>query len=115
MTPMRIAGLVLFTALFAAPVLAQQDSIQTQPQPHVPVPLKGEGPQAVPVAPEPQFPAFESLVKHGPDGKVIRLEGVMDILAFHRNPLIDAKTLDAIKPSVVNWLADVDQLAIDNL
>lgn len=99
---------VLVASLLSVPVLAQE-------QPHVPVPLKGEGPQGVVVPPAPETPAFESLVKRGPDGKVMRLEGVMDIVAFSRNKLIDAKTIEAMKPVVLNWIADVDQLAIDNL
>ncbi len=106
-----VTGSLVLLAMFAgAPALAQQAE-----QPHTPVPLKGEGPQAVPMPAAPELPAFESLVKKGPDGKVVRIEGVMDIIAFGRNKLIDAKTIETIKPAVLNWMADVDQLAIDNL
>jgi len=79
------------------------------------VPVKGEGPQANVISATPPTPAFESLAKKGPDGKVIALEGCADILAFERNSLIDAATKERIKPAILNWLADVDQLAIDNL
>lgn len=99
-------SLLLATLVLSAPVLAQD-----QPG----VPLKVEGPTSVSIAPTPPQPTFTSLAKKGPDGKVIRLEGVVDIAAFAVNPLIDAATLERIRPAVLEWIADVDQLAIDNL
>lgn len=70
---------------------------------------------APPLPPPPATPAFEPLAKKGPDGKIVRLEGVVDILAFERNKLIDEATRQKMKPAILNWIADVDQLAIDNL
>lgn len=78
-----------------------------------------DSPGVLPVAPvqpaQPQMPPFDRMAKLGPDGKVIKLEGVLDILAIPRNNLIDAATRERIRPYVQNWLAEVDQLAIDNL
>lgn len=99
-------ALLFATLALSAPVLAQD-----QPG----VPLKVEGPTSVSIAPTPPQPTFTSLAKKGPDGKVMRLEGVVDIAAFAVNPLIDAATLARIRPAVLEWIADVDQLAIDNL
>lgn len=106
---------VLLATLMCGTALAQETPQGDQAQPHTPVPLKGEGPQAVQLPPAPELPAFESLVKRGPDGKVIRLEGMMDIIAFSRNKLMDTETINKIRPAVQSWLSDVDQLAIDNL
>jgi len=78
-----------------------------------------QGPQhtipPAPAAPMPQLPPFDRLAKLGPDGKVIRLEGILDILAIPRNALVDDATRARISPLVQTWMADVDQLAIDNL
>src|SRR5687768_1476502 len=71
--------------------------------------------QAQPLQAVPQLPPFDRLAKLGPDGKVIRIEGVLDIMAIPRNTLIDQATREKIRPLVKNWVADVDQLAIDNL
>jgi len=80
-----------------------------------PVPIKGEGPQAIKVPPTPQLPPFQSLVKRDDKGKIIPIEAVSDIVAFERNTLLPPEALESIKPAVLNWLADVDQLAIDNI
>jgi hypothetical protein len=102
--------------LMALSVLALGSSASAQADAaHQPVPMKGEGPQAVQMPPTPQMPAFETLAKKGPDGKIVALETVSDIAAFERNKLIPAAALDSIKPAILNWLADVDQLAIDNI
>ena len=82
---------------------------------HAPVPAKTEGPTAAPDAPAAAPPPFQSLAKKGPDGKVIRVEGVVDLLAFEQNVHTPPAVRESIKPAVLNWIADVDQLAIDNL
>ncbi len=78
-------------------------------------PIKVNPPSGGPVVAPPPAPQFESLAKKGPDGKIIQLEGVVDILAFDNNKLIDQATRERCKPFILAWLADVDQLAIDNL
>jgi hypothetical protein len=100
-TLMVLAGMIPAT-LAGAQVLQQQ-------------PTKGGPPVPVAVPAAPAAPEFESLAKKGPDGKVIRLEGVVDIMAFDKNKLMDDATREKMKPAIQNWLADVDQLAIDNL
>lgn len=102
---MKIAPCIAAT-LLAVPAFAQDQA---------PVPMKIEGPSAVSIAPTPPPPSFTSLAKKGEDGKVIRIEGVVDIAAFAVNSKIDAATLARIRPAVLEWIADVDQLAIDNL
>jgi hypothetical protein len=58
---------------------------------------------------------FDRLAKLGPDGKITRIDGVLDILAIPRNTFIDQATRDRIRPLVKTWQEEVDQLAIDNL
>jgi hypothetical protein len=60
-------------------------------------------------------PPFARLAELGPDGKVKKIDGILDIMAIPRNPTVDDATRERIRPLVKNWLADVDQLAIDNL
>lgn len=60
-------------------------------------------------------PKFDSLIRKGPDGKIIQFEGVVDAYALLRNPLIDDATRERARPMIEDWAADVNQLAIDNL
>jgi hypothetical protein len=60
-------------------------------------------------------PPFDRLAKLGPDGKIVRIEGILDILAIPRNAYVDTATRERIRPLVQTWMAEVDQLTIDNL
>lgn len=60
-------------------------------------------------------PPFDRLAKLGPDGKVVRIDGMLDILAIQRNPLVDQATRERIRPVVMAWVSDIDRLTIDNL
>lgn len=113
MKPLMLMTLSVFALSSVAAAQAPADAPHDHT--HQPVPFKGEGPQAVKVPPPPQFPAFDSLAKKGPDGKILPIETVSDIAAFERNKLITPAVLESAKPVILNWLADVDQLAIDNL
>jgi hypothetical protein len=102
MTTLRTTGVLALLALCSAAV-GQQGQ-----------PMVGGGQPAAAVQGQAQ-PAFESLAKPGPDGKIQRLSGILDILALRVNPLVDAATLDKVRPLVKEWMTDVDQIAIDNL
>ncbi len=58
---------------------------------------------------------FDSLVQLDANGKVIPLEGVIDICSLHRNPTIDNATWQKVTPVLVEWMSDVDRSVIDNL
>lgn len=96
---------------------AQPPAAPTTPPPPPPPPSKAQpinGPGLVPV-PLPVNPPFARLGEMGPDGKIKRVDGILDILAIQRNSLIDDATREKIRPLVKAWMADVDQLTIDNL
>ncbi len=58
---------------------------------------------------------FEPLAGRDANGKVVRLEGVLDLMALHRNPLVDEATWQKATPVLVEWMEDVDRSVIDNL
>ncbi len=60
-------------------------------------------------------PPFTRLAELGPDGKIIRVDGNLDLLAMPRNTFVDQACRDRVRPIVKAWMADVDQLTIDNL
>lgn len=65
--------------------------------------------------PQMQLPPFESMVVRGADGKIVRIDRQLDLMALQRNVLIDDTTREKIRPVIREWLADLDQLVIDNL
>ena len=119
---MKTVRSMLYAALFlASPAFGQatdphagHDHSKEQPAPGQPV-------QAVPIPAQPaqppvvNLPPWDRLAKLGPDGKVVRVEGILDVLAIPRNNFIDAATRERIRPMVMSWMAEVDQLTIDNL
>ncbi len=109
---MKIARLVagLAGVLIMVPgVLARQDGHDHAAPPASPVqPPSG-------VAPNPGEVKFETMVRHDSDGKIVRFEGVVDIMALHRNPTIDAATWDKMSPHIKDWVGDMDRAVIDNL
>jgi hypothetical protein len=109
-----IRRLPLLAGLLMAPVALAQDADATKPVvvQEAPVLFRQANP---PAAAQPVLPPFESLVVRGPDGKVKRIEVQLDLLAMHRNVLIDESTRERILPVVREWILDLDQLVIDNL
>jgi hypothetical protein len=105
----------LLAGLLIAPVALAQDA-DAPAQPIVvqesPVVFRQANPQA---AQQAALPPFESMVVRGPDGKVKRIEAQLDLLALHRNVLVDDATRERIRPVLHEWIADLDQLVIDNL
>jgi hypothetical protein len=118
---MKTIRIALCAGLLLAPLAAAQETqTHTLPDgtthshtnpPGQPVDIQ----QPIPQQAVPQLPPFDRMAKLGPDGKVIRLEGILDIMALPRNALIDDAARAKIRPLVQAWIADVDQLAIDNL
>lgn len=110
------AGL-LFAPLAAAQTVTRVNpdgSTQTIP-PGGAAPMVVPPPAMQPVQTPLPPPPFDRLAKLGPDRKIIRVDGILDILAIPRNKLVDQATRDRIRPLVQAWMADVDQLVIDNL
>jgi hypothetical protein len=115
---MKATRLTVLALLMSAAAAVGQELKQAPPGQPGPVAPPKPAPAAQPMPAQPVAPTtpqFDPIAKKGPDGKVIRVEGVVDILAFDKNEKIDAATREKIKPVILNWLADVDQLAIDNL
>jgi hypothetical protein len=110
------------TALLAAAMLIPAASAQDSKAPAKAGP-GAQAPKAVVLPPgngqalpaQPQLPKFESLATKGRDGKVVRIEGILDIIALARNPLVDEATRTRIRPLVKEWLDEIEMLAIDNL
>ena len=98
------------------PATGKTTVIQPPPAKAEQPPTKGIGPikplQPMPVAINPPFARLAQL---GPDGKIIRVDGNLDLLAMPRNTFIDQACRDRVRPIVKAWMADVDQLMIDNL
>lgn len=109
----RLAVAVVALAVVTGGVYGQPST------PGTPVPAagqpKGTPPRRVRPAPAPVNVPFKSLVERGPDGKVIRIDGHLDVIALQRNPLMDEATWEKVRPMVKEWKLDVDQLAIDNI
>lgn len=97
--------------------------LKAEPQPLPPPAMspnakpQGQVDMVQPAQPGPTaiLPPFDRLAKLGPDGKIVRVDGILDILAIPRNKLIDDAAREKCRPVVKAWMADVDQLAIDNL
>ncbi len=101
MTILRTTGILAALALGTVATAQQPQQL-----------VVGGGQPVVQQAPRPQY---ESLAKPGPDGKIDRIPGILDILALRVNPLVDEATLEKVRPHVKEWMTDVDLIAIDNL
>lgn len=87
MTRHALPGLLVAAATFAAaPVFGQQ-----------------------PAAPAP------AIFQHDEAGKIIRVEGCLDAYSLLLSPAMDDVTKQNMAPWVAEWVADVNQIAIDNL
>ena len=95
-----------------APVRPAQPPPNVQPPPAAPSALPR------PVAPgveDANQVKFQPIIEKGPDGKTPPLEGVLGLMALHRNPKIDDATWAKVAPAATEWMSDVDQSVIDNL
>src|ERR1044071_6785676 len=59
-------------------------------------------------------PIFETLAATGPDGKVVRLDALMDVLAIRNNPMLDGAARERLKPAIRDWMGEVERVVIDN-
>lgn len=75
----------------------------SKPRPKAPAPIQ-----------VPDIP-YESLVKYDSNGKLIRIEGSVDIAALKHNPTIGPKTIERIRPVLNDWQQRVDVMVVDNL
>lgn len=122
MSLIRRSPLVL--ALIAAPMAFAQDSDADRVAPAQPAQPTQQETQESPVVfrqvppqarPQLQLPPFESMVVRGADRRIVRIDKQLDLLALRRNPLVDDETRERIRPVLREWIADLDQLVIDNL
>jgi hypothetical protein len=112
------AGLAMSTACGQSaqpPAPAKPSPAPAKPAPAQPAPAPGPGGVQVFQAPPATTPKYDSLVRKGPDGKVIPIEGVVDAHSLLRNPMVDEATRQRARAAIEDWGADVNQLAIDNL
>jgi hypothetical protein len=133
---LRIAcGLAI--ALFSAPALAQVAPPPTKPaeqQPtYTPAPKPEPKPAAQPAQPQPKegmtarrrdpgniedLPTnvpYPKLAQKGPDGRILRLRQLPDILALRSNPTIGPVTVEKIMPLVYLRRYKMETSVIDNL
>jgi hypothetical protein len=101
------AGVAVGMSAGASVARAQVDAAQGKPaQPVQP----GQPPQGQ------QAPMkFDHLVRRDADGKVVRLEGFVDVIALHVNELVDAAAWERCAPLIDEWVTDTDRSVIDNL
>src|ERR1043165_6068816 len=57
---------------------------------------------------------FETRAQTGPDGKVVRLDALMDVLAIRNNPMLDGAARERLKPAIRDWMGEVERVVIDN-
>jgi hypothetical protein len=117
----------LFAGLLIAPLAVAQlappppgpDTVQQQPadaQAQEPAVVFRQVERPRPARPDVgELPPFDSLVVRDDDGEIVRIKDQLDILALRRNSLVDEATRERIQPVLREWLADLDQLVIDNL
>lgn len=106
---MKTARLIAALAgLSFAPIALAQDQAAPPPRPR---------PQMQPnnVMQEAAQVKFEPIAGRDENERTITLEGVVDIYALHRNPLIDEAAWAKLTPTLTEWMGDVDQAVIDNL
>lgn len=58
---------------------------------------------------------FETMALTGPDGKVVRVEGQLDLLALQRNPLVNDQARERLRGAIRDWNAELERAVIDNL
>jgi hypothetical protein len=57
----------------------------------------------------------DSITKMSPDGKVIRHDGLIELLAVKQCAALDTATKDKIRPIARDWVLELQQQVIDNL
>lgn len=102
----------LVMVLLTAAGACAQESMRPQARP---VPPGSGDPAAASAVQDANQVKFESLVRVDSSGKLIPLEGIIDLYSLHRNPTIDEAAWQKITPVVVEWMEDVDRSVIDNL
>jgi hypothetical protein len=58
---------------------------------------------------------FETMAVTGPDGKIVKLDGQLDLLALQRNPLVNDQTRARVRGVIRDWNAELERAVIDNL
>lgn len=71
--------------------------------------------QVSPATPAAGAPQFKSIIQRTPTGGFLPLNGHADLIAIGNNHLISMEDRKRIEPVVEEWMADLDQLVIDNL
>ncbi len=110
-----LAGGVASAAWAQPPTRSQQDSdghTHTTTGGAAQPPTGGEGAAVTP--PQGTIP-YKSLVEKDKDGKVVRIEGNLDLMALQRNATVGETTWALVAPHIKDWMAEMDQVVIDNL
>lgn len=93
------------------------------PPPPRPAPRKMTPIQKQPSKPRPKAPPaiqvpdipYEPLAKFDADGKLIRIDGSVDLAALKHNPTVGPKTIERVRPFLTDWKQRVDVMVVDNL
>lgn len=80
-----------------------------RPAPATPRPRPDAGGASTPI------PEHEALAVVGEDGRVVRLEGILDEIALQRNPLVSGAKNDDINAMRVRRRAQAEKMVIENL
>src|SRR6185436_5913676 len=57
----------------------------------------------------------DTLTKRDAAGKVVRFDGLVELMALKQCAQIDNATRERMKPRVLDWVLDVQQQVIDNI
>lgn len=71
-------------------------------------------PRPQPAIQVPDIP-YVPLAQFDENGKLIRIEGSVDMAALKHNPTIGPKTIERIRPILTDWQQRVDSMVVDNL
>jgi hypothetical protein len=71
-------------------------------------------PKAPPAIQVPDLP-YEPLARFDENGKLIRIEGSVDMAALKHNPTVGPATIERVRPFLTDWQQRVDVMVVDNL
>jgi hypothetical protein len=77
-----------------------------KPKPRPKAPAQVEVPEGIP---------YEPLAKFDENGRLIRVEGQLELLALKHNPTVGPQTIERVRPVLEGWRQNLDLMVVDNL